>query len=204
MSALPAGYAQGIDGPVELQRWCAECGELVLFDDHEKRCLWCRSETLPAVHAGATERRRPMAIALATTCKIDGCHEEAASRGGIYAGLCETHRDEAKANRQPTGGGNEYVDRIRALVPLARNLDRAKKQLEKTGAPSDLKNEFAEASRIAAAQPTKERLERAETAAKKLRRSLSRGQTIETTHAEAERKFKLALGAIAADFRAGG
>lgn len=204
MSALPAGYAEGLEGPIELQRWCRTCAELVLFDDRDHKCLWCETETVPAAEAAMTERRRPMAIApAATTCKIDGCEEEPTSRAGIYAGLCDTHRDEARANRQPAGGGSGYVSMVRQLLPLARELDKAKRKLETVGVPQTLRAELQEATSRATAQPNPDNLERLEKAAKALRKAAGKSGPAETAHTEAERKFKLALGAIAADFRAG-
>lgn len=133
MSALARGYAEGLEGPVEIQRWCPSCREFVLAHPDTNACLWCEGQTVPAATAATTERRPLMAIAVRTTCKIDGCETEPAVQSGIYAGLCETHRDQAKATRKPTGEGNGYMQRVRALLPLARELDKTKKRVESTG-----------------------------------------------------------------------
>lgn len=89
---------------------------------------------------------------------------------------------------------------MRALIPLARELDKATKQLEKTSASSELREAFGEATRSATLNPTTEALERAEQAAKALRRSLAKSGPAEKAHGEAEQAFKLALGRIATDF----
>lgn len=59
---------------------------------------------------------------------------------------------------------------------------------------------MSEAARKAQISPTPENLERLEKAAKTLRHASTRSAPAKATAAEAERKFKLALGAIAADF----
>jgi hypothetical protein len=200
VSALARGYAEGLDDPVEVQRWCPSCREFVLAHEQTHACLWCEAATVPAAAAATTERRRPMAIAV-RTCKIDGCHEEPSAMAGLYAGLCETHRDEARATRKPTGGGNGYVARVRALVPLARELDKTKRRLDVVGAPQQLQEELAEASRVATASPSPENLQRLEKAAKTLRRAAGRSGPATQAFEEAERRFKLALGSIANDFR---
>lgn len=200
MSALPRGYADGVDAPVEVQRWCPNCRQLVLAHDRTQQCLWCEELTVPAADAATTEGRPLMAIAV-MTCKIDGCTEERAATAGIYGGLCVTHRDEARATRKPPGGGNGYIDRVRALIPLARELDKAKRRLDTVGAPDALKEELAEAARKAQLTSSPENLERLEKAAKALRRASGRSEPATQIFGEAERKFKLALGAIANDFR---
>lgn len=107
MSALPVGYAHGIDGPVEVTRWCPECQDLVIARD-DKRCSWCDTPTTPA----AGERGAPMAIATETRpCKIEGCEEDANTRydRGPFARLCATHIEERRVelstvNSRPGGG----------------------------------------------------------------------------------------------------
>jgi hypothetical protein len=87
-------------------------------------------------------------------------------------------------------------------VPLARELDKAKKRIDSTGNSEALKEALVEASRKATISPTPENLEQLEKAAKTLRRASGRSEPATQAHEEAERKFKLALGAIANDFRA--
>lgn len=202
MSALTAGYAEGLDGPVEVQRWCPGCRQFVVADSRTQACLWCEGKTVPAAAAAAaTTERRPLVAIAVRICKIDGCESEAASSAGIYAGLCDTHREEAKKTRQPSGGGNGYVARVRALVPLARELDKAQRKLDTVGASDALKEELQQATRRATIEASPANLERLEKAAKALRLASGRSGPAEAAYAEAERKFKLALGAIANDFR---
>lgn len=85
-----------------------------------------------------------------------------------------------------------YVARVRALTPLARRLDKAAERLGGTAA----EQEFKQAARLAEGQPTPEHLDRLQKAI----RALSGGARAQAVHAEAEKEFKLALGAIAHDF----
>lgn len=98
------------------------------------------------------------------------------------------------------GGG--YTARVRALLKPARSLDQAKRKLAGAGTDEQLKAEFAEASRRASGVPNEENLARLELATKALRRGAPRQDAARRKYADAEREFKLALGAIAVDFRA--
>lgn len=206
VSALPAGYELGVDGPFEMHRWCPECRDLVVAHEHKPECLWCGTPTVPAAEAN-TERSNPMAIAV-TTCKH--CTNEAADSRGIYAGLCTHHKELARAARANghAGGGNAskssdgYASRVRALLPAARALDRARTKLEAAGSKEKQRAAFQEASRAATAIPNEDNLARLEAATKELRKGAPRRQTAQVGHDATERTFKLELAAIARDFRA--
>lgn len=205
MSVLPVGYAHGIDGPLEVSRWCPKCQDLVIArDDH--RCSWCDNETVPATERGPA----PMATATETrTCKIEGCGNPSEDMAGPYGRLCLKHKTEARSARQSGGGtvsrlptGEGYAARVRALLKPARALDLARQKLDAAGTNDSLKAEFDEASRRAQAVSNAENLERLEKATKALRRGAPRLDAARRKHGEVERDFKLALGAIARDFRA--
>lgn len=64
MSALPAGFAEGVDGPLEVSRWCPTCAERVLFHDGTLHCLWCDTPTTPADRCAPREKRMGLPIAI--------------------------------------------------------------------------------------------------------------------------------------------
>lgn len=97
--------------------------------------------------------------------------------------------------------GDSYVARVKALAPAARALDRAKRKLAAGGSNESLKAAFDEALRRANGVPTPENLERLEQASKALRRGTPAREKAQAAHKDAERAFKLALAAIAQDFR---
>lgn len=104
--------------------------------------------------------------------------------------------------RPNDGAAAGYVARVRALLAPAKSLDQAQRKLDNAGTNATLKEAFDVASRRASGSPTGENLELLEKATKALRRGAPQAEKARAAFNEAERKFKLELGAIARDFRA--
>lgn len=206
MSVLPAGYEHGVAGPVEVSRWCPACGEFALAHERTGLCMWCDGPTVAATEAPPIERKT---VVEDVTCKIDGCNQLEEQHYGKYGRLCLNHRAEAvEANggtapaTRPVVADGEFLKRVRALGGPARALDKAKRKLSAVSTNEELQAEFAEASRRATATATAENLERLANAVGALRRDAPKRQQAQSTYDDAERQFKLALGAIAKDLRA--
>lgn len=213
-AALPAGFAEGLDGPVEVSRWCPDCRELVLAHDTTGCCLWCSTETLPAI-AGATERGDGMSTTAVETqtCKIEGCTDEPYAKVGMYGGLCTRHADEAREARRANGSGGGNASRprsssaagltgkVRTLVPLARKVDRSRTRASALPSTERAEAELAEAIRRVQGAQNAANLARLEEATKALKSLQPAREKAAADQADAEREFRAALSLIVESLR---
>jgi hypothetical protein len=125
-------------------------------------------------------------------CKVEGCTNEAQASTGIYGRLCARHAEEKRSSRAPAAADG-LAGQVRALIPLAVEVDRAKKRLDANGAVQKLEAELAEAIRRATGAPTDENLTRLEQATKALKRARPKHGTLEQHHRSAHQKFRVAL-----------
>lgn len=92
-------------------------------------------------------------------------------------------------------------DRARALVPLARAVERARAKLETLPSVDAARAAFAEASRLAQVSPTGENLDRVAEATKLLQGFAPKRTRAEQDVAQAERDLEHGLRAFVAEAR---
>lgn len=198
-------------GVIVMGVWCPTCREEV-GPLRDGTCSGCNrrvydEDQLSARDAiAALQTPRPggpmTATAVATrTCKIENCIAEAEDNAGPYALLCATHKQEARAARASSPpaprssrtGGASLADQARKLVPLARNLDKARTQLAVLPDQTAAKAAFDEASRRASASPTADNLSRVGETLKQLQTTAPKRTKLENEVSSAERALGLAL-----------